>query len=211
MVTSAQLIPSLSHERLSYWTVRAGGDTEKGLLLHRRNTLMGAFVFEDLQLLEIALRNRCDAELRKDFNANWPRVPPLRSFLPDEVAKHVDSRPHDKTIIQLTFGFWVRLLHEATLKDCLKRAFSGGLSAPTIQRLEMLRELRNDIVHHEPILNATGSRLQKSLKALYEILRSLDPVLAQWAAQHSWARRAVDKGFASHTINTKLHVQFYVP
>jgi hypothetical protein len=76
--TIAELERTLSKNRLSYWTTAAGGNHERAVLLHQRNTLTAAVLFADLQVLEIVLRNAIDSELAKQYApVDWMRHPPL--------------------------------------------------------------------------------------------------------------------------------------
>jgi len=217
-ITSKDLAASLSHERMSHWTEMAGGDPERGLLLHRRNTLVSALVFLDLQILEIALRNRFDAELCKDFTIDWPDHPKLGGHPAVREAKKRGGEnkktgkkaKHDKIIINLSIGFWVDLTNHSTFKAAVSRAFPASLTNEMRAKLDRLKELRNHIAHLEPVIDLTGERLRADFDALKEALDALDPVLAKWALDHSQAKRAVDAGLSSCKNDKALHVQFHV-
>lgn len=88
---------------------------------------------------------------------------------------------------ELTLGFWVSLLgpgndYETRLwRPTLRHAFPSyrGPRKPLHQNLDTLRELRNQVAHHEPI----GSRpLAADRDSAYRILGYLSADVHDWAA-----------------------------
>jgi hypothetical protein len=93
-------------------------------------------------------------------------------------------------IAALTYGFWVALLtarHEIRIwAPHFRAAFPG---APIQVKRELihkeadhLRNLRNRIAHHEPIIRRD---LAADYKRTLSIIRWICPVTASWVAEHS--------------------------
>jgi hypothetical protein len=211
----------LSKERLGYWTVLAHGDREGGLLLHRRNTLIAAVLYADLQVLEIALRNAFDHELQKKYPPDWLNHPKFRSRKGVVIAKDFARKihdahhtRHDKILVCLSFGFWVRLLDGKKMRSVLSHAFKPGTDMDYVfHGLKELLALRNSVAHHEPILDGTrkGKILKESLQVLHDILDAICPTTAKWLDVHSWVRPLVIAELTSCAKLESYEVPIFVP
>lgn len=133
--------------------------------------------FVPLQLVEVSLRNKLNAHVkRKKNNPRWYDVVPVGKLNLDRVhaAKKFALQDNakyqpDDVVCRLMFGFWVSLLdrdyrdttkHMQCIWDqfALKQVFPGAPAGLTIgrifNRLTHLNDLRNRLFHHEPIWKA---------------------------------------------------------
>ncbi len=128
---------------------------------------------------------------------------PARGFAPltEQLAKAREQlaeqgRPPEpgRLVATLTFGFWTALLNKeyeelwrATLHHAMHseaRDEKGhGLTRKNLTRLlTPLRELRNWVAHHEPIL---AWNLPRHHEAILRITGWLSPAAEQWTRRHS--------------------------
>ena len=212
----------LSVNCLTYWTRIAGGNKELGLALHHRNSLIAGIMYADLLLLEVSLRNSFDRELRDEFGADWPNLPEFEAdermisakgwALKSSGGSHVR---HDKLMVNLQFTFWVGLLSSLKFAPIVGRAFNTGDIGRIGKGLKGLVRLRNDIAHHEPVIDRDGTRRSQNLKRDVEtvnsILSSLDPRLGEWLRANSSIQRLMNSGFVSCKELKNHRIGIYVP
>jgi hypothetical protein len=153
----------------------------------------------DLHFVEIALRNKIDECLSASFGLNWVNEERFlaqlthrdRQFLQKQNVKYCGA----SLIANLSFGFWISLLdrrytHQLWIPYLTKifASTKGSNRAVINAQLEMLRQLRNRIAHHEPIfhLNLNQSRL-----VAYRVVQSLCPATAHWMQSASQSKREV--------------------
>jgi hypothetical protein len=210
----------LSTARLQYWTRVAGGDPQRGLVLHNRNTLIAGILYADLQVLEVALRNSFDREMRKEFGVGWPNLPEFDDDKRMEFAKKRARETsgglrHDKMMVNLQFSFWSDLLKPGKFRPVVGRAFYHGDVHKFYRGLKSLVRLRHDIAHHEPVIDRDGTRrsqnLQSDLKMLNSILSSLAPKLGEWLELNSSIQKLMKSGFVSCGELKHHLVEIYVP
>jgi hypothetical protein len=216
-----ELEKTLSKERLSYWIDLANGDRERGLLLHRRNALMAAVFFADLQVLEVALRNAFDRELQQRYPPDWLDHSLFKDRAAVEQAKRfareihgAAATKHDKILVCLGFGFWVGLSKWVKFRPLMEKAFRDDtdLDKTSMSLVELLT-LRNAMAHHEPILDGTrtGRTLEADLTILHNILSSISPATANWLDEHSWIRPLALHGLASCAELKSHELSIHVP
>lgn len=90
---------------------------------------------------------------------------------------------------ELNFGFWVNMLlarHEAIFWTDLHKSFADLPAAVTYQalyaRCDVVREFRNRVFHHEPILHRN---ITKEYSQIMELITWLSPDKAKWIKQYS--------------------------
>jgi hypothetical protein len=223
MPIDSNMEKAFSPTRLRYWVDAARGNTELGWKLHSRNTLVACILFADLQVLEVSLRNAFDRELKGEFGLDWPDHPEFKNVHEIKIAKSRARKmargsviSHDKIIVNLQFSFWTKkLLDRKVYRDVVMRAFSGCDRGDIKRKLIRLVDLRDDVAHHEPIIDRDGKRrsedLKTDLETLNEILHALDPVLARWLEKSSWIQPLVKSGFVSCDELKDHFVKIYVP
>lgn len=226
--TQAALTRRLSDNRTRFWGDLANGDFEEGLQLHKRNALIAGTLLMDMQIFEVALRNAFDEELQKHYPGDWLYTNDFsqRSNKAIEKAKsdarrqwrregHLDQPPRDKVFIQLTFGFWVALFASSKVQDKLAQAFGTANTSEMLKILRTLRNLRNELVHHEPVITWDGQTRAEDLTTIMEdmdkALRAICPLTAEWAERHSYARPLI--GAKLHIIEKRneYKIEFAVP
>jgi hypothetical protein len=212
----------LSENRLKYWKVIADGDKELGLALHHRNSLIAGIMYADLLLLEVSLRNSFDRELRNEFGSDWPSLPDFKADERMKSAKEWALKAsggtpirHDKLMVNLQFAFWVGLLSTEKFGPIVSRAFKTGDVREFRRGLRDLVRLRNDIAHHEPVIDRDGTRRSQNLKRdvamVNSILSSLDLGLGEWLRSNSSIQRLMKSGFVSCKKLKNHLVRIYVP
>ncbi|WP_051038197.1 hypothetical protein [Thalassoporum mexicanum] len=88
---------------------------------------------------------------------------------------------------ELNFGFWVALFagrYDVTLwRSALFRIFPKGTRRKQVHsQLSRIRDLRNRIAHHEPILD---HNLPADYQTTIQLLKWLYPDAATWIAHYS--------------------------
>jgi hypothetical protein len=199
----AALERSIGVDRLTGYVAAVGGDPVAALDLYLWNTAVSAACFEDLCLLEVALRNACHGQLRVWHAAQghatpWyfttglaPRHMADIARARERVQQGRSEETEGRVVAELMLGFW-RLLHakvyEHTLwRDVLRFAYPHQPVADRSQvydRLDHVNTLRNRIAHHEPIHRSTIGRTGLDLAAIH---RELQDVL-EWIDRdlHTW-------------------------
>ena len=220
--TDAQ--PMLSLERLRYWTNVAGGDAEFGLTLHHRNSLIAGILHADLMLLEVSLRNAFDALLQDKFKPHyWPdlpelvRTPAMKTARSRAQTMSGKGRPirHDKLMVNLNLSFWVELFGRKKFRKILAGAFKTGDIAKIKRDLDHLKDLRNDIAHHEPIIDRDGRRraenLREDLDLIHGVVGNLNQKVGDWLKVSSSIKKLVDSGFVSCDRLKEHEAKIYIP
>jgi hypothetical protein len=199
---------SIGVERLAGYVAAAGGDSIKALDLYLWNTSVSAACFEDLSLVEVALRNACHGQLRA-WHAGQGHATPwyfMTGLEPRHMADIAQARQRvqqgrneeteGRVVSELTLGFW-RLLHakvyEHTLwKDVLRFAYPYQPASDRgllYSRLDHINTLRNRIAHHEPVHRSTIGRTSLDLAAIHaellDVLEWIDKDLHTWLLAES--------------------------
>ena len=194
-----KLLATLTPPRMQRYLQACKGDTSLALKLYITNVQVAAALLSDLHFVEVALRNKIDASLSASFGIRWTRDAKFlaqltstdRQFLQKQNAKYSGA----SLIANLSFGFWISLLDRRYTHQLwipyLRKIFASTKApnrAVINSQLEMLRQLRNRIAHHEPIfhLNLNQSRL-----VAYRIVQSLCPATAHWMQSASQSKREV--------------------
>jgi hypothetical protein len=197
---------SLSVERLGGYVRSAQGDRGLAIRLYERNTRLSESLYGVVQGLEICLRNALHRVLSSAYGADWYGHMTMLSYpLPQKIAAAQDSIIRQgklltpgRVVAELSFGFWTALvgpkyekrlwvphLHKAfpnalrpVSADALPRKKPAMLDRSGIaSRLEGVRQLRNRIAHHEPILHF---KLDSQYRWILEATGWICRVTAAW-------------------------------
>ena len=168
----------ISHKRLRRYVLACGGNTRKAMTLYRYNIELAQSVFAIVGLFEVALRNKIDSELSKQYGKEWLK----ESCQPDgifnvpnahktcEIINNAYNRlkrdgaySHTKLLAEMEFGIWKYMFspvqYRQTGKTLLqifpKKPRSSAQahynSSYFFNELDKINNLRNRIAHHEPI------------------------------------------------------------
>lgn len=191
-----------SRARLGRYLAARRGDTANAAVDYERNVLLSEAMMPLLNALEVALRNGIHTRLsvlyaRSDWWEAWVSEPNF-DRQNKEIAKakaklqrrHEPQTP-DKVLAELTFGFWSSLFNaqlQVLLWKDLRLVFAYCpkqiRKRHTISTaLNQLRDLRNRVFHHEPLLWLTPALLDHHMTGV-TIINWIDPKLAQWVARH---------------------------
>ena len=160
---------SISSERLQRFLSHSGDDFGKALKLYEQNMHLSAEFYPFIACFEICLRNKIHEAMQKDHGHDWLIKPdnPLKEAGRDKVKQACDrlfevdiTRPENmgKIVAVLSLGFWVSLFagqyEEDLWRPTLCHIFPNytGLLRPLRRRIYKIRNLRNRIAHHEPII-----------------------------------------------------------
>ena len=189
-LSQAQAEQWLSRPRFSTYLRACDGSVENALRLYEWNIDMGGVLMKDIAYLEIALRNAYDRVLTQRwhdgegrhwlFAPNSPVNVPLARRASSgaqfdanalnrkniEAAKMKDDgeRYPDRTIANLSFGFWAHMTdraHERVLWiPIVHHAWPMGTSRSSLDaKLRIVNTARNRIAHHEHLFNARNDDL----------------------------------------------------
>lgn len=191
---------SLSPERLGRYLSLADGDMEKAIRLHLWNSALAGQLHTPMQNFELLFRNALNDQLTAVFGNCWydelylqfhPIFQRQIQAAKDELVKkgRLPLQPA-AVIAQFIFGAWVNLIHHRydrlLWKFCLYKAFpnhSPGFSRKLLKNsLKQIRNLRNRMVHHEPICNRP---LDKDFKLILEVASWICPVTSAWIEHHT--------------------------
>ena len=205
----AELVTSLSPERMGTYLAETMGDREKASQLYTWNIAVSAAFYGVLQGLEVALRNAMHAQLAARYGSAWydnhaagldrgalERIASAKTRLKGE--RYPVDPP--RIVASLSFGFWVSILgsggrnaasggkanYEMTLwRPALRRAFPhrSPLTRKQVHGpLSSLRRLRNRIAHHEPIF---ARNLAEDHQCILEVTGWISPGTREWIEHYS--------------------------
>ncbi|QGY33296.1 hypothetical protein CUN67_28285 (plasmid) [Pantoea cypripedii] len=187
-----------SAARLGRYCNARAGDQVRAASDYASNLLLAEAMLPVLNTVEIALRNGVHSRLtflykRPDWWAEWDENIAFK-WQNREIASAIaklnrrhEPRTPDKVIAELTFGFWCSLFN-AQLQDLLwkdLRLVFARCPKPLRQRhnvsaaLNQIRDLRNRIFHHEPLLWLQPPLPDHHSNGLM-VISWIDPCLAQW-------------------------------
>ena len=178
------------------------GDTAKATGAYAHNMLLAESMFPVLNVLEIALRNGVHSRLsavhnRADWWELWRNDPKMSWQIREvdsaksKLQRRQEGQTPDKIVAELTFGFWCSLFNatfQKTLWRDLRLVFPK-CPKPQRQRhtissaLNQIRDLRNRVFHHEPLLWISPSLLDLHSIGT-ETVGWLDPQLVKWLANY---------------------------
>ena len=169
---------ALSRERLAKYRAWARGDEDRALALYALNVAASEAFYTSLHVLEITLRNAVHDKLTIAYGQHWFSHPDVitdryqRQKVLDAAAKIGAEVPDGKVVAELTFGFWTALFGRANAPlwgEQLRSMFSRGVPLRRKQiarRLNDIRNLRNRIAHHEPVIQFDLQRIHSETREL---------------------------------------------
>lgn len=194
---------SLSTARFTTYLALAGNDIQLGLQLYEWNLRLSSALMIPIAISEVALRNAVDAALTDLYGPDWPwdagfirelPNPPANQFNPRRelvitATRYLHPKRTGKVVADLKFVWWEKILrarHEGTIWDNkLPDVFPNAppsLRITTVREIlreavQDIRELRNRIAHHEPIITRD---LLADLQRLRRIANFVGLEVEQW-------------------------------
>ena len=191
----------ISPARVSTYKSIAERDGVRWFDPYQWNIDVSSALWRDLAIFEVVLRNSIDSRLRERFGREdwWAEV--SEKFAQTEQAQlhrslhkgrgSIEAKfpviSPDDVVANLSLGFWVRLLsgggraqYETLLwQPTLRKAFAyyAGTRSQLFVQTNGLRQLRNRIAHHEPILNR---HLKKDVESISRACGYVDPALEKY-------------------------------
>jgi len=165
---------------------------------------MNEAFFPVLAASKVCLRNLISTRLAALYGPNWWDDPAFlaqirngsgyvkktRDKLNDKLKKR-DLVTSGRMTAELSFGFWVNMLlkrHEPFFWQDFHAAFPALPAevdyAKLFRRCNSVREFRNRVFHHEPILKLD---ITQEYSQVMELIRWLSPKKAEWIKQYSRA------------------------
>ena len=200
---TAQLILDLeavlSPPRFRTYVRASSGDRARAMALYCWNTDVAAALYTPLQFAEITVRNGALDAIVPEFGTNWHRARGFHYTLPVTVRRmrvraHLQdiARRHARpgsAVAELKFAFWQHLFvtaQDPRLWDKhLRTAFPAIPAQLTVaearqqihDNIQTVRDLRNRIAHHEPIISCD---LAADLDAALALIEWRRPTVAAW-------------------------------
>ncbi|MFD3191606.1 hypothetical protein ACFMPD_15200 [Sedimentitalea sp. HM32M-2] len=189
----------ISQERLTKYLREAGHDQQRALALYGWNIQLSEAFFPVLSASEVCLRNTICTQLIALYGQTWWDDPAFLLQIKKNGTRIVKTA-RDKLrtrgpvtsggmTAELNFGFWVNMLlprHEPVFWPNLNAAFPDLPSAVTYaalyKRCDDVREFRNRIFHHEPIMHRN---ITKEYSQIMELIGWLSPDKAKWIKPYS--------------------------
>lgn len=189
----------ISQERLTKYLRAAGFDQERALALYGWNIQISEAFFPVLGASEVCLRNIISARLVSLYGQTWwddqAFMKQIRSR-GTRIVKTARDKLRTKGAVtsggmtpELNFGFWVNMLlprHELVFWPDLHESFSNLPATVNYDRLyqrcDAVRDFRNRVFHHEPILHLN---ITKEYSQTMELITWLSPDKAKWIKPYS--------------------------
>lgn len=189
----------ISQERLTKYLREAGHDQQRALALYGWNIQLSEAFFPVLSASEVCLRNTICTQLIALYGQTWwddqafllqikKNGTRIVKTARDKLRTHGPVTSGGMTA-ELNFGFWVNMLlprHEPVFWPNLNAAFPD--LPPTVtydalyKRCDDVREFRNRIFHHEPIMHRN---ITKEYSQIMELIGWLSPDKAKWIKPYS--------------------------
>lgn len=205
--------------RMGRYLHRGNGESEWAANAYDNNILLGQALVPVLQTVEIAVRNAVHNTMsRAHGRSDWWAVLPSTEFkwLFEEICfvqaslrRRNEPATADKIVAELTFGSWTKLFnarHVTSIWRQLRLAFphcpkAKRKSGEVRSGLNQVRNLRNRVMHYEPLLWLTPNVEETHAKMLELLdwiepdikpwIEKLDGVLAQWQKSQSESKGAL--------------------
>jgi hypothetical protein len=183
---------TLSATRLATFDAARGFSSSADTLgKYSWHALTSAAFFASLHICEVTIRNAIDEALTKIYGPNWPWNPTFERSLPNPRGQNFNPKMEllrarkklsigttGKLIAELKFAFWCHMFtsrYQVRIWDAnvyavfpnIPAFYSAAQARQAIYlELESLRQFRNRIAHHEPILTSPLSDRQTSIETL---------------------------------------------
>jgi hypothetical protein len=206
---------ALSPGRIETYETASGATDpydSRAFALYAWNAQVSAALFVPLHICEVVVRNAAADALDAVYGAQWPWDSRFILSLPD-VARGYGYSPRadirrvaaeqpttGKVIPELKFAFWEQLFtlrHDVRLwHPELKNVFPNHNPADTVvgirkkiyKHLQVIRQLRNRIAHHEPIFTRN---LIEDFSRIVELIELRSAIVAAWMQSNQNASQVI--------------------
>ncbi|MBL8572064.1 MAG: Abi family protein [Hyphomicrobiaceae bacterium] len=164
----------LSRQRVMRYLTATGGDARAASSLYDWNLSYSAFMFSNIALWEVALRNHISRHFAHRYGIDWGTNIELMSQVLDKrdtkkmratLALLEDKQPRlaridtNHVICELTAGFWVSQIGRFYMSRHAWLSNAGRVFALSpqyefhqfVRDCDQIRNIRNRVAHHEPI------------------------------------------------------------
>lgn len=189
----------ISNERLTKYLAAAGHNPDRALTLYGWNIQLSEAFFPVLSAAEVCLRNIVVTRLIALYGIKWWEEPAFLLQIKSGGKRIVKTAADNleragavtsgRMTAELNFGFWVKMLlprHETVFWPNLHSDLSDLPAAVTYERLyrrcDDVREFRNRVFHHEPILHRN---ITAEYSRIMELIKWLSQEKATWIKPYS--------------------------
>jgi hypothetical protein len=198
-VNEQQACNWLSESNYRSFLDRCGGSHDRAVLLYERHVALSVASFEVIHRFEVLIRNAIDRVLGQ----GQPQTPVKETWLLDfetlnphgirQVITAIERLKKGKTATReqvgagLSFAFWAGLFgrrYEELWRHRLRSAFPHAelMRKDLSLRMRLLRHFRNQVAHHESLLDQDVSA---RLNDMLAIAGWIDPAAREWLSQRS--------------------------
>lgn len=193
---------SLSAQRMKTYEEFSQGKPCSALQLYSWNAQISAALLVPLHFCEVTLRNAASEALSNKYGERWPWSTAFERSLPnkgkysqkqDLMNARQKASTTGQTIPELKFVFWQKLftsrfderIWNSYLRDTLPnfpiQSLTAHIRKQIYQDLDVIRNLRNRIAHHEPIFKRD---LDNDFAIIQRLISYRCPQTADWMQQH---------------------------
>lgn len=189
----------ISQDRLTKYLLASGYDTNRALELYGWNIQLSEAFFPILSAAEVSLRNLIVERLISLYGQHWWDNPAFLYQIGKGGKRNVKTAKEKllqngpatsgRMTAELSFGFWVKMLlpkHQQIIWTDFRSAFADIPATVTYnqlyQRCDNVREFRNRVFHHEPILHRN---ITSEYSKIMELVKWLSKDKADWIKKYS--------------------------
>ncbi|SES24770.1 Abi family protein [Corynebacterium cystitidis] len=197
-----------SHERMKTYSFHPDPEA-----LYLWNTHVTKAFLEDIQHIEVLLRNRVHMVVSEKYGPRWYAHPhiPFTFQAKNSINKaerrtrsdEAQTPPPGRVIAELSFDFWRYLFtntYATTIWPLVQKTLvatqdcnGDGSLVPSLadfqDEVDVVYKLRNRCAHHEPIIKqnmqSENTELDQAQKAIKLLATWIDPDAAEWITAHS--------------------------
>jgi len=188
------LVEIITTDRLSKYLLATGYKADKALALYGWNISISEAFYPLLSASEVCLRNLISSRVIELYGNDWWNHDDFLAQIKKD-GKRIVKTAHDKLsrkgavtsgrmVAELNFGFWVKMLlprHQEVFWGDFPASFPHLPQEVTYNdlydRCDKIREFRNRVFHHEPIVNLD---VMAEARLLIELIGWLSTDKASW-------------------------------
>lgn len=192
---------TISASRIGTFLRASGFDRTRAVKMYLWNSRVSEAFYFPLQCAEVVLRNSINEALSDVYGRDWPTDLKFGRLISPETELNIQRVQErliragykietDRIVAGLSFDFWATMLKKdfdrPVWQTRLRTVFPhlpGGFGLGDMRELvRNVKNLRNRIAHHEPILRVNHSAMHTNI---LRVIRFRCPQTANWVSQHS--------------------------